>query len=255
MAALPTPQLRSRHGAPALLLLLTALAATATTTFACHHLRPHHDTFSWDSLQLLQAMAPSPTQSCHNLEDSSFKETFLNTSHTHRDAAIATALQILEHLSDILSSPNTPQRWDARARQHLLNNLHHSTQRLQKCQPDSRTLSKTHWFPNLLLSINRYFSSIKTFLHTHSYSACAWHQVRQEAAACFRHLDTLLRRGKRQATPALYQTQPSQMPSPRRRRGLQPNHRPHRPHQRWLSTAHTSSSHKPAPAGNRAGQR
>ncbi|NXV82777.1 IFN protein, partial [Atlantisia rogersi] len=196
MAALTTPQLRSQHGTPVLLLLLTALAAAATTSFACHHLRPHDDTFSWDSLQLLRAMAPRPTQSCHNLDDYFFNQTFLNTSHTHRDAAIATALQILNHLSDILSSPNTPQHWDAQARQHLLNNLHHYTHRLQKCLPDNTRLFQRQGPRNLLLSINRYFSSINTLLHTHSYSACAWDQVRRQAEACFRHLDTLLRRVK-----------------------------------------------------------
>ncbi|NXT83625.1 IFN protein, partial [Zapornia atra] len=193
MAALATPQLRSRHGAPAILLLLTALAATANTTFACHYLRPHDDTFSWDSLQLLGAMAPSPTQSCYNLEELFFPKNLLHTNHMNRDAATTTTLQILHHLFNILSSPNTPQHWDAQAHRHLLNNLHHYIHRLQKCLPDNRTLFQRQGPRNLMLSINRYFSSIKTFLHTHSYSACAWEQVRQEAEDCFGHLDTLLR--------------------------------------------------------------
>ncbi|XP_010152365.1 PREDICTED: LOW QUALITY PROTEIN: interferon-like [Eurypyga helias] len=62
MAVPNTRQTRLRHGAPTLLLLLPALA----TALSCHHLRPHHATFPWDSLQLLQAMAPSPTQPCHH---------------------------------------------------------------------------------------------------------------------------------------------------------------------------------------------
>ncbi|CAM9132842.1 unnamed protein product, partial [Bubo scandiacus] len=83
MAAPATPQPRLRHGAPPLLLLLTALA----TALACHHLPPRHDTFPWDSLQLLQAMAPSPTQPCHPRQAPVFPDTLLHTSHPQQAAA------------------------------------------------------------------------------------------------------------------------------------------------------------------------
>ncbi|KAK4816871.1 hypothetical protein QYF61_024513 [Mycteria americana] len=116
MPAPASPQPRLRHGAPALLLLLTALA----TTLACHHLRPRDATFPWDSLQLLQAMAPSPPQPCHHQHAPfPFPDTLLHTNHPQQ--AAATALRILQHLFATLSSPSTPPHWDAQARHHLLN--------------------------------------------------------------------------------------------------------------------------------------
>ncbi|NXX37545.1 IFN protein, partial [Nicator chloris] len=118
MAAPATPQPRLPHGATALLLLLTALA----TALACHHLPPRHDAFSWDSLQLLQAMAPSPPQPCQH-HAPFFPDTLISTDHPHQ--AAAAALRILRHLLATLSSPSTPQHWDAQARHRLLNNLQH----------------------------------------------------------------------------------------------------------------------------------
>ncbi|NWZ54735.1 IFNA protein, partial [Haliaeetus albicilla] len=117
MAAPATPQPRRPHGATALLLLLPALA----TALACHHLRPRDATFPWDSLQLLQAMAPSPPQPCHHQQAPFFPDALLHTDHPQQ--AAATALRILQHLFATLSSPTTPQHWDAQARHHLLNNL------------------------------------------------------------------------------------------------------------------------------------
>ncbi|XP_005236221.3 interferon-like [Falco peregrinus] len=191
MTAPATPQPRLTHGATPLLLLLTALA----TTLACHHLRPGDDTFPWDGLRLLQAMAPSPTQPCQQHQAPfRFPDTLLHTSHPQQ--AAATALRILQHLFHTLSSPSTPQHWDTGARHHLLNHLQHYIQRLEQCPTANRTLLKRQGPRNLLLSINRYFTHIQDFLHTHNYSACAWDHVRLEARACFQRLDTLIRQMK-----------------------------------------------------------
>ncbi|NXK03626.1 IFN protein, partial [Herpetotheres cachinnans] len=191
MPAPATPQPRLPHGAPALLLLLTALA----TALACHHLRPRDDTFPWDSLRLLQAMAPSPPQPCHHQQAPfRFPDTLLHT--THPQQAAATALHILQHLFHTLSNASTPQHWDTTARHHLLNHLQHYIHRLERCLPPSRTLFRRQGPRNLLLNINRYFRHIQDFLHTHNHSACAWDHVRLEARACFLRLDTLIRQMK-----------------------------------------------------------
>ncbi|KFZ68494.1 Interferon, partial [Podiceps cristatus] len=145
MAATATPQTRLRPGAPLLLLLLTALA----TTLACHHLRPRHATFAWDSLQLLQAMAPSPPQPCHHHHHAPFfPDTLPHTSHPQQ--AAATALRILQHLFNTLSSPSAPQHWDAQARHRLLNHLQHYIQQLQQCLPANGMLSQGQGPRNLL---------------------------------------------------------------------------------------------------------
>ncbi|XP_009081517.1 PREDICTED: interferon-like, partial [Acanthisitta chloris] len=118
MAAHATPQPHLRHGAPALLLLLTALA----TTLACQHLWIHDHTFPWDALQLLQTMAPSPPQPCHHHHPLFFNDTLLHDSR-HPQRAADTALRILQRLSHALSSHSIPQHWDTQARDDLLNKL------------------------------------------------------------------------------------------------------------------------------------
>ncbi|NXQ83019.1 IFN protein, partial [Nyctibius grandis] len=155
---------------------------------ACPHLRPSDATFPSDSLQLLQAMAPSPTQPCH-LHPSFFPDTLLHT--THPQQAAATALHILQHLFNTLSSPSTPRHWDAQARHDLLNNLQRYRHHLERCLTDNRTVFKRQGPRNLLLNVNKYFARIHDFLRTHNHSACAWDHVRLEAVTCFQHVDTL----------------------------------------------------------------
>ncbi|NXH23459.1 IFN protein, partial [Bucco capensis] len=128
MAVTATPQPRSlRYGTPMLLLLLTALA----TAHACLHLQHHQDTFPWDSLQLLQDMAPSPTQPCQHQQGPVFPDALLHNTHPQQAAAIT--LRILQHLFATFSSPSTPQHWDAQARHELLNKIQHYIQQLQQC--------------------------------------------------------------------------------------------------------------------------
>ncbi|NXF42064.1 IFN protein, partial [Nyctibius bracteatus] len=189
MAAPATPRPCLPHGATALLLLLTALA----TALACPHLRPRDATFPWHSLQLLQAMAPSPTQPCHH-QPSFFPDALLHT--TYPQQAAATALRILQHLFDTLSSPNTPQHWDAQARHDLLNNLQRYKHHLEQCLPDNATLFQGRGPRNLLLKVKKYFAHIQDLLRTHNHSACAWDHVRLEALICFQHVDTLIQRMK-----------------------------------------------------------
>ncbi|KAM6392042.1 interferon-like [Rhynochetos jubatus] len=187
MAAPNTQQPCLRHGAPALLLLLPALA----TALACHHLRPHHATFPWDSLQLLQTMAPSPTQPCHHPQAPFFPDTLRHTGHPQQ--AAATTLRILQHLFDIISSTSTPDHWDAQARHQLLSLLQHHIQQLQQCLTANSTLFRGAGPRSLVLSINKYFRDIQDFLRTHNHSACAWDHVRLQARLCFQHLHNLTR--------------------------------------------------------------
>ncbi|NXH76209.1 IFN protein, partial [Hydrobates tethys] len=188
MPAPATAPPRRRHGAPALLLLLTALA----TALACHHLRPRDATFPWHSLQLLQAMAPSPPQPCHHQHAPfPFPDTLLRTNHPQQ--AAATALRILQLLFATLSSPSSPHHWDAQARHDLLNNLQHYEHDLEQCLTANGTLFQGQGPRNLLLNINKYFRRIQDFLRTHSHSACAWDHVRLEARLCFQRMDTLIR--------------------------------------------------------------
>ncbi|KFU83447.1 Interferon, partial [Chaetura pelagica] len=187
MAAPATPRACLCHAVATLLLLLTPLA-TAT---ACHHLRPRDDTFSWDNLQLLQAMDPTPPQDCHHQPSTPFPDVLLHTDSPGH--AADAALRILNHLLAILSSSRTPPHWDAEARHQLLNNLEHYIQHLQQCFPDNSTLRKRHGPRNLLLNIHKNFTRIQNFLQSHHYSACAWEQVRLEADTSFRLLDTLIR--------------------------------------------------------------
>ncbi|NXG49303.1 IFN protein, partial [Psilopogon haemacephalus] len=190
MAVPATPQPRLRHSTPVLLLLLTAPA----TTCACHHLHAHDATFSWESLQLLQTMAPSPTQPCQHQQAPTLPSTLLHNSHPQQAATIT--LRILQHLFAIFSSPSSPQHWDARAQAELLNILHHRIHHLEQCLPANGMFSKRKTLHNLQLSIDKYFMSIQDFLHTHNHSTCAWDHVRLQARACFQHMDTLIRQMK-----------------------------------------------------------
>ncbi|KFV74081.1 Interferon, partial [Dryobates pubescens] len=186
MATLTAPQPRLRHGNLVLLILLTAL----DTTCACHDPRQLDTTFAWDSLQLLQTMAPSPTKPCQQQQMHTLPTALLHNSHPQQAATIT--LRILQHLFTIFSSPRTPQHWDQQAQHGLLNNIHHHIHHLEQCLPANGAFL----FPgprNLLLSINKYFTSIQGFLHTHNHSACAWDQVRLQARACFQHLQNLTR--------------------------------------------------------------
>ncbi|XP_065517347.1 interferon-like [Lathamus discolor] len=187
MPAPATAQPRLGRGAPALLLLLTALA----TGLACHHRPARDDTFPWRSLQLLQAMAPSPTPPCQHQQAPLFPDTLLHI--THPQQAAATALRILQHLFHTLASPSTPQHWHNQPRHQLLNSLQHRIQRLQHCLPHDATLFPGQGPRNPLLSINKYFRHIQDFLRAHNHSACAWDHVRLEARLCFQHLHNLTR--------------------------------------------------------------
>ncbi|XP_065716459.1 interferon-like [Patagioenas fasciata] len=238
MAAPHTPRPRLPHGAPALLLLLTALA-TAT---ACHHLRPRHATFPWDSLQLLRAMAPSPTQPCHQQHAPSFPDTLLNTPRSQQPAA---ALTILQHLLQFLSSNSIPQHWHNQAREHLLNSLHHHRQQLQQCLTHNRMLFKRKGPRNLLLTIDKYFGDIQDFLRTHNHSACAWDHVRLQAHICFQYMDQLLGQVRSQTAPALHQTRLFPTPIPSQHQRLQTEQRTQQPGLGSLSTAPSASGQEP----------
>ncbi|XP_063176163.1 interferon-like [Chroicocephalus ridibundus] len=188
MPAPTTHHTRLRHGAPTLLLLLTALA----TTLACRHLPPCHSTFPWDSLSILRDMAPRPPQPCqHQQAPFPFPDTLLHNSHPQQ--AAATARHILDNLFATLSAQSTPQHWDDQARHRLLNNLHCHSQQLQQCLAPNGTLSQGQGPRNRTLTINKYFGRIHNFLHTHNHSACAWDHVRLEVRASFQRLHNLTR--------------------------------------------------------------
>ncbi|NWT53835.1 IFN protein, partial [Erythrocercus mccallii] len=186
MAAPTDPQPRLPHAAPALLLLLIALA----TTLACQQLWTHDDTFPANALRLLQDMAPSHTQPCHLQEPPFFPDTLLhNNLHSHQ--AAATTLCILQRLFHTLSTNSTRQHWPTQARNNLLNQLQHHIHHLEQCLHDNATLFKGPRSP--LLTINKYFRDIHLFLHAHNHSACAWDHVRLEARASLQRLHNLTR--------------------------------------------------------------
>ncbi|NXW87050.1 IFN protein, partial [Alopecoenas beccarii] len=186
MAAPATPHPRLQHGTLALLLLLLAL----TTALACHHLCPHHATFPWDSLQLLQTMDPSPPQPCHHQHTPfPFSDTLLHTNHSQQ--AAATTLCILQHLFATLSSPRTLHHWDIQAQHQLLNQLQHHIRQLEQCVPANSMLFKGQGPCNLLLSIKKYFGHIQDFLCTHHHRPCTWDHNHLEACTCFQCLHNL----------------------------------------------------------------
>ncbi|XP_074021854.1 interferon-like [Numenius arquata] len=188
MPAPATPHTRLPHGAPTLLLLLTALA----TTLACRHLPPCHTTFPWDSLNILRRMAPAPTQPCqHQQPLFPFPDTLLHTHQPQQAAAVAR--HILHNLFAALSSHTIPQHWDDQARHRLLNNLHHHSQQLHQCLAHNATLFQGQGPRNATLAISKYFRRIQHFLHAHNHSACAWDHVRLEARASFQRLHNLTR--------------------------------------------------------------
>ncbi|XP_062369417.1 interferon-like [Cinclus cinclus] len=193
MPAPTAPQPRLPHAAPALLLLLTALA----TTLACQQLWTHHDTFPDDALRLLQDMAPSHTQPCHLQEPPCFPDTLLHRNlHPHQ--AAATALRILQHLFHTLSRSSSSQHWPSQAHNDLLNELQHHIHHLEQCLPDNANATTLFKGPrNPLLTINKYFRDIQLFLHAHNHSACAWDHVRLEARASLQHLHSLTRTMRR----------------------------------------------------------
>ncbi|KAM7025386.1 interferon-like [Acridotheres tristis] len=191
MAAAPTAtQPRLPHAATALLLLLTALA----TTLACQHLWTHDDAFPGDALRLLHDMAPSHAQPCHLQERPFFPDTLPHNNLLPRQAA-ATALRIFQHLFHTLSTNATRQHWPAQPRSALLNKLQHHIHHLEQCLPDNAALFQGPRNP--LLTINKYFRDIQSFLHAHNHSACAWDHVRLEARASLRHLHSLTRAMRR----------------------------------------------------------
>ncbi|NXF41231.1 IFN protein, partial [Nyctibius bracteatus] len=155
-------------------------------------LHPHNATLPWDSLQLLQAMAPSQPQPCHHQHAPfSFPNTLLHTTHSQQ--AAATTLCIFQHLFATLSSPSTPHHWDAQAWHHLLNNLQHYIHHLEQCLPANGMLFEGQGPCNLLLSINKHFRRIQDFLRTNHHSPCAWDHVCLEAHICFQCLHNLTR--------------------------------------------------------------
>ncbi|XP_032062331.1 interferon-like [Aythya fuligula] len=226
----------------ALLLLLTPPA----NAFSCGPLRLHDSTFTWDSLQLLRKMAPSPTEPClHQHAFFPFPDILLDTDNTEQ--AAHTALHLLKHLFNILSSPSIPVHWLHTASHDLLNQLNHYIYHLERCIPADAMRLHRRGPRNLHLSINKYFRSIQHFLQSHNYSPCAWDHVRLEARACFQRLDTLIRRMKSQASPSLFRSHLHLMTVPSQRQWSKRHQLQHR--RGRLSTAQPSSSHKPMVSG------
>ncbi|NXX36735.1 IFN protein, partial [Nicator chloris] len=133
--------------------------------------------YPWDSLQLLQAMAPSIPQPCHHQQTPFLLPSFTPT------AAAAIILCILQKLFTTLSSPNTPahHHWHAKIRHHVL----HHIQQLEQYVQASGILFEGQGPCNLLLSINKYFGCIQDFLCTHHHRPYAWDHVCLEAHTCF----------------------------------------------------------------------
>ncbi|NXR10383.1 IFN protein, partial [Semnornis frantzii] len=190
MAMPVTTQPCLRHSTPVILLLLMVPATTCT----CNHRHALDTTFSWDSLELLRTMAPSPTEACQHQWAPILPSALLRNSHPQQAATIA--FRILQKVFTIFSSLGTPQHWDARAQDAFLNHLHHHIHHLEQCLPAKSMLSKRKTPRNLQLSIDKYFASIQDFLHTHNHSTCAWDHVRLQARACFQHMDMLIRQMK-----------------------------------------------------------
>uniref|UniRef100_A0A8B9U8F6 Interferon alpha n=1 Tax=Anas zonorhyncha TaxID=75864 RepID=A0A8B9U8F6_9AVES len=107
--------------------------------------------------------------------------------------AAHTALHLLQHLFDTLSSPSTPAHWLHTARHDLLNQLQHHIHHLERCFPADAARLHRRGPRNLHLSINKYFGCIQHFLQNHTYSPCAWDHVRLEAHACFQRIHRLTR--------------------------------------------------------------
>ncbi|NXL04542.1 IFN protein, partial [Mesembrinibis cayennensis] len=188
MPAPATPHARLRHGAPPLLLLLTALA----TALACHHPRTHDATFLWRSLQFLRAMAPSHAQPCHQHHAPfPFPDALLHTDHPQQ--AADTLQRILDNLFDILSSNSALQHWGTQAHRDLLSTMDRYLEDLQPCVTPNGTLPQGRGAQDLRLRIDEYFSHFHNFLRTHNHSACAWNHVRLQARTCFQHLHNLTR--------------------------------------------------------------
>ncbi|XP_023800009.1 interferon-like [Cyanistes caeruleus] len=204
MAVLGCAQPCQWHSTLALLLLITALAAS----LPCHHLRTHDP---GDALRLLQDMAPSHTQPCHLQEPPFFPDTLLR-DNLHPHQAADAALRILQHLFHTLSTNSTRQHWPTQARNDLLNKLQHHIHLLEQCLPDNATLFKGP--RNLRLTINKYFRNIHLFLRAHNHSACAWDHVRLEAIDCFKYMDRLIRRMKHHAALDPTKTTDGKHPSP-----------------------------------------
>ncbi|NXU49286.1 IFN protein, partial [Turnix velox] len=187
----PPPLTMPAPAVSALLLLMMAL----TTTFACQDLNPQDDSFAWDSIKTLKTMAPSPSQPCqHQQEPFLFPSTLLRNNHPQQ--AANTAQYILEKLLDIFSRQKIPHHWDTLAHQSLLINLHHYIHHLEQCWPAKRILNKRQGPHNRMLTLNKYFRSIHSFLQTHNHSACAWDQICLEAHYSFKRVDMLIRQMK-----------------------------------------------------------
>ncbi|NWI98099.1 IFN protein, partial [Pitta sordida] len=159
--------------------ILTLLLLGLTTGLPCQHLWTLDNTLSWDGLQLLHDMAPTPLQTCDYLQQPPFFPDTLRHTNLNTQQAAATALCILQHLLHTLSSNTTSQPWHTQPRHDLLNQLQHYIHHLRKCLPHHAGLFKGPRNP--ILTINKYFRDIHRFLRAHNHSACAWDHVRLEA--------------------------------------------------------------------------
>ncbi|NXL96120.1 IFN protein, partial [Alectura lathami] len=169
------------------------------TAFTCKDLTedPQDATFSWNSLQLLHAMAPSTSQPCPPQDppqdmDCLFpNSTRLDTNDTQQ--AAHTALCLLQHLFRTLSRPNAPAHWIDRAHQRLLSHIHQYVRRLQRCLGHNGTCRQSRGPRNLHLSIDKHFSCLHNFLQRNNHSPCAWDHVHRHARTWFLRIHNLTR--------------------------------------------------------------
>uniref|UniRef100_A0A8C5U1F5 Interferon alpha n=1 Tax=Malurus cyaneus samueli TaxID=2593467 RepID=A0A8C5U1F5_9PASS len=131
--------------------------------------------------------APSPPQPCHHQHVPFAFDIILHINYPQQ--AVAIALHILQHFFYILSSPSTPQHWDAQPGQDHLNNLQHYIHHLEQCMPANGMLFEGQEPHNLPFGINKYFRLIQDFICTHN-SSCLWDHVQLKACICFEHVDT-----------------------------------------------------------------
>ncbi|CAK6434079.1 unnamed protein product [Pipistrellus nathusii] len=179
-----------------LLSLLTALVLLSSGlggTLGCDLLEDHV-LLSRETLVLLRQMSTiSPLFCLKDRQHFRFPRAAVDGSQAQKAQALSVLHQMLQQISDLLSTENSSVPWNTTLVDQLRTGLHRQLEALDTCWaremgeegPALATQGPALATQGPALALKRYFQGIRLYLKEKQYSDCAWEAVRVEIMRSF----------------------------------------------------------------------
>lgn len=181
-----------------LLSLLTALVVFSTGpggALGCD-LPQDHVLLSGENLELLRQMSTiSPFFCLKDRKDFRFPRAAVDGSQVQKAQAIAVLHEMLQQVSNLLSTENSSVTWNMTLVDQLRSGLHRQLEDLDKCLVEEMGEEGSALAEQPpILALKRYFEGVRLYLKEKEYSDCAWEVVRAEIMRSFSSITALQER-------------------------------------------------------------